>query len=125
MHETPRIVAIVEDDTSVSLSLARLVLALGYRAKGFKDAEGFLLALGTEPVHCVIIDIDLGGALSGLNLGERLATDPHAPPVILMTGDPSPERRMRAAEIGCVDFLEKPIAAARLQAALLRASRDL
>lgn len=120
MSIPPAVVDIVDDDSHVLRALARLVSAHGYRVCMFDSAEQYL-SLNEGNAICVVIDINLGG-MSGLDLGRVISSSPRAIPMIFMTGSPDPTLRKRAAAIGCVAFLEKPISSESLLAAIRRSS---
>ena len=115
----PRI-AIVDDDTSHSRALARLLRAAGMEALTFPSAEDFLMAssLG-RTADCLVLDIQLGG-MSGFDLQRHLAADPDAPPVVFLTAHAEPETIARAAESGCA-YVRKIEPADRLLAAIREA----
>jgi FixJ family two-component response regulator len=102
-------VLLVEDDAAVRGSLALLLQLHGYATREFGSAEDFLRAdPPLERPACILVDIRLPG-MSGLTLHARMAHDPAAPPVLLMTAQGSEDLARSALLQGAVDFLEKPI----------------
>ena len=79
-------VAIIDDDASVRLSLARLFRAHGIQAAAFGSAEEFLQHPEDRRPGCILLDVQLIGGLSGPDLQERLSSDGVALPIIFMTG---------------------------------------
>jgi CheY-like chemotaxis protein len=116
MSEESQVIAIVDDDASILQAFGRLFTASGYRVQLFNTAYAFLATPEASNAACVILDIDLGAGESGFDLARKLTAATHTPPVIFITGRIKPEMRIRAEEIGCVAFLEKPIPAELLLA---------
>lgn len=117
-------VHIVEDDPSMRGSLARLLGDAGYHLAIFASAEDFLAAATPDPAGCVLLDLRLPG-LSGLELQERLVERGCLIPVVFLTAHGELPAGVRAMKQGAVDFLEKPVAADALFAALAAAlARD-
>lgn len=112
------LVAIVDDDELVRLSMASLIRSLGLHARTFASADEYLLATDTHDVACLVTDIHMPGT-SGLQLQQILLTKPSAPPpIIFMTAFPSERIRTQAQQSGAICFIEKPINEERLLACL-------
>jgi DNA-binding LytR/AlgR family response regulator len=64
---------IVEDDYVVAKNLSFLLETLGYQVQGVSDTgEECLLQIRKEKPDLVILDIDLAGALNGIDVGRKL-----------------------------------------------------
>lgn len=121
MSEKLSTVAIVDDDAQVLQALGRLVRALGYGTRLFGRAQEFLLSSAAGEATCLLIDVNLAGGTSGLALAQRISdTLAYVPPMIFISGKPDPGVRLRAEELGCAAFLEKPVSADLLRAALFK-----
>ena len=121
---TAAVVYIVEDDASMRASLSRLLGDSGYQLKIFESAEGFLEAAAPDLSGCVLLDLRLPG-MSGLELQERLIERGCLLPVVFLTAHGDLPDGVRAMKRGAVDFLEKPVAADALFAAIAAAlARD-
>lgn len=83
-HSSKSYIAIIEDDESLSRSLARLLQASGYMPVTYRSAEAFLGDAKQPMFDCLIVDIQLGG-MSGLELGESLARSGSNIPLIFLT----------------------------------------
>ena len=83
-HSSKSYIAIIEDDESLSRSLARLLQASGYLPVTYHSAEAFLGDAKQPMFDCLIVDIQLGG-MSGLELGESLARNGSNIPLIFLT----------------------------------------
>ena len=114
-------IAVVDDDPSVRKALARLLSVFGYRAELFASAEEFLAAAPSTTAKCLLLDIKMG-AMSGLDLAQRLSDDGFEFPIVFMTGSEKNVVRLQCLDFGCVAFLEKPIPEARLMEALAKAA---
>jgi FixJ family two-component response regulator len=110
MKTAKRVVAIVEDDASMSTSIARLLRIHGFIAEIYNSAEEFLDSLAASKASCALVDVNLGG-LSGIELCERLTASGRISNVIVMTAMDNKGNRERAIKAGCSEFLHKPFAA--------------
>lgn len=102
-----RIIAVVDDDEGMGVSLDGLLRSLGYRTALFASAEAFL-DMGGCAADCVISDVAIPGGMSGLDLARRLAGDRPETPVILMSGCADRTCRIEAKSLGVEALLSKP-----------------
>jgi FixJ family two-component response regulator len=102
------LISIVDDDSLVLRSLARLIKATGFRVVTFGSAEEFLESGKAWEVACVILDIGLPG-MSGLDLQAKLAAQNCQVPIVFVTAHGEDENRARAVRNGAVAFLPKPL----------------
>ena len=107
MNEDPPIVFIVDDDSSVRSSLARLISSIGLQAKTFSSAQEFLQHEHPKGPCCLVLDIRLPG-LNGLDLQDYLNSLSYNIPIIFITGCGNIPMSVRAIKHGAVNFLEKP-----------------
>jgi FixJ family two-component response regulator len=114
------LIGIVDDDPSILRALQRLLGTVGFTAKTFASGEALLACDQLERLHCLILDIHLGG-LSGFDLQERLATVQPQIPIIFITALDDALTRDRARRTGAVDYLRKPFDEQALIAAIDRA----
>ena len=103
-----RAVAIIEDDPSLRTSLARLLRAHGYVCEICGSAEEFLKGFATSKANCVLVDINLGNGLSGIELCKRLKASGRSLNVIIMTGVDIQQNKKEAIDAGCNAYLHKP-----------------
>jgi FixJ family two-component response regulator len=121
MHEVARDpVVIVEDDTSMSVALLRVLRLGGYRSCAFASAEAFLASDVVDEASCFVLDVQLDG-MTGFELYEQLRATSPARPVIFMSGVDDAVSRRRAAAAGAVVFLAKPFSGRSLLDAVGRA----
>ncbi len=115
-----KIVAIVDDDSSVLRATEDLLEARGFRTLNFSSAEAFLNRNSDCQLDCLLLDISLTG-LSGIDLRRHLKDSGSTIPVIFMTALDHETIQWQALKAGCVAFLRKPLFAAQLFEAIDRA----
>lgn len=123
MHEGREIVvAIVDDESLVRVSLRRLCIAFGLGATAYGSAREFLEALDDQVAlpDCLLLDIQMP-EMTGLELQRHLTKIGVHVPTIVVTADDAPEARARCLAAGAVEYLRKPIGADELLAAIERA----
>jgi len=113
-------VFIVDDDSAVRLSLARLLRSAGLDPIAFESPGEFLRNLGADAAGCAILDVTMPG-LDGLALQRELASRGSELPVIFLTGHGDIPGSVQAMKSGAEDFLTKPIDDEVLLAAVRRA----
>jgi CheY-like chemotaxis protein len=114
---------LVVDDSPTIRSVIKLHLGGGPGGEaGFEiieapEADRAQRLLRLMPVDLVIVDINMPGT-DGIAFTRRLRLDPQPSirglPVILMTGDDSPEARQKALDAGASEFVQKPVSGASL-----------
>jgi two-component system CheB/CheR fusion protein len=115
-----RTVYIVDDDRGIRDSMRTVFEQAGNEVATFADAESFLASM---PEHfddcCLLIDAALPG-ISGLQLLHILSADGIMLPSIMITGLGDIAMAVQAMKAGAADFLEKPVNAVELLAAVRR-----
>lgn len=86
------------------------------------SAAAALQWLAQQRADVLLLDIRMPG-LDGLQLAQRLRTQPRAPALIFVTAHP--EHALAAFEVQAIDYLTKPVRRVRLQEALQRAAHWL
>jgi len=118
-NSSERLVCVVDDDPAVRDSLALMLGLKGYDCRVFDSAEHFLKAAPARAC-CLILDLRMGG-MSGLELQQKLASL-HARHQVIFLSAFADTHVMRQAFLGqAADFLEKPVVARQLHAAIERA----
>ena len=122
MNARTQQVMIVEDDLLLLMVEERLVNKLGYNvvAKASEGQHALRLYREVNP-ELLIVDINLKGELTGLDIVERLKKEGSETPVIFLSGEKEAHMVEKAQELGCVDYLLKPITAKGLKASLEKA----
>lgn len=116
---SPR-VFIVDDDDAVRDSLKSLFEAYGMSVEDYGSTAEFERRYRASTCECLLLDQYLLG-VSGLDFLSSTVPPIRDMPVILMTGRSDPALRRRAEQLGVRAYLEKPIGAGVLMAAVLRA----
>lgn len=114
------VVHVVDDDASMRTSLARLLGGAGYAVACYATAEDLLAIAGPSLTGCLLLDLRLPGA-SGLELQEALAARQCLAPVVFLTAHGDVTAGVRAMKQGAIDFLQKPVVADELFAAVAAA----
>lgn len=104
----PDLVHVVDDDAGVRDSLARLLRSVGMDVACYAGIAEFAQAPRPDVCSCLLLDVRLPGATSGLDLQDQLNRDGVTLPVVFMTGFGDIPMSVRAMKGGAVDFLAKP-----------------
>ena len=107
MTESPDVVYVVDDDTSVRRSLERLFRSVGHECISFSSATEFLGSNRRDAPSCLVLDVRLPG-LSGLDLQRQMAGADVLIPIVFLTGHGDVPLSVRAMKAGAMDFLTKP-----------------
>jgi DNA-binding NtrC family response regulator len=117
-------VLIVEDEPGLRQGLTDLIAGMGLRPLAAASLADARKLMGTETVHCVLLDIRLRDG-DGLDyLGELRAGGAREIPVIVATAYGDSERTIRAMRDGAFDYLTKPFDLGALRAAVERAVKQ-
>ena len=112
-------VYIVDDDATFARGLARLVGAAGWKPEVFRSAADFLAPGRVDPEgpSCLLLDVRMPG-MRGPEL-HRVMIERHMRlPVVFLTGHGDVGTSVDAMKLGAVDFLENPVRAEKLMAAI-------
>lgn len=117
----------IEDDLSTA-DATKLALSLdGITAIQAELGEDGIAAAKQERFDAILLDLNLPD-MSGADVVRALRADGVGTPVIVLSGDPSPDSRVHLLKIGADDFLPKPYATqelvARIKAVTRRASQN-
>lgn len=118
-------VLIVDDDEALLGTLSDVVRALGHEDHATSSGAEALEIAATLRLDVAVIDLNMPGGVSGLDLLKRLIAAQRGIRVIVHTGsvDPGLERESRA--LGASDFLRKPVDLDSLERAIARAVGSL
>jgi FixJ family two-component response regulator len=117
MESTVPTIFVVDDDSTVRTALARLLRSHGMQVETFASAREFLACGRPDGPACLIMDIRLPGE-NGLLVQQALQADEGSLPIIFLTGYGTISMCVRAMQRGAVDFLQKPVDADALLAAV-------
>jgi two-component system response regulator FixJ len=113
-----RTVYVVESDVEIRRSLVISLASVGAEAWPFGGGDEFLEILGHLMPGCVLLDMD---SADGLEVLDALVKRETGWPILAMSGRPDVSLAVEVMKLGALDFLEKPVDAAKLAAALLPA----
>ena len=106
-EQSPRLIAIVDDDISVQSALQDLIESEGLSTVCFGSAEEFLASGAQHMAGCLIADVRMPG-MSGIELQAKLKADRCRIPIIFITAHGEAKMRIQAMRDGAVEFLTKP-----------------
>ncbi len=115
-------VLIVEDEENERSGLAELVRAWGFETETAVDGVEALEKVASSSPGIVVTDLRMP-RMDGMELLERLSTQPQPVAVILLTAQGSVEAAVSAMKRGAFDFIEKPVNPTRLRNILQNAAR--
>ena len=113
MSKRRKVVGIIEDDSSMSKSLARVLSAHGFATEIYSSAEAYIREAAGSKATCLVIDIQLGG-MTGIELRQRLANSGSQLSVVFMSAVADAAVESSALAAGCLAFLHKPFKARQL-----------
>jgi two-component system response regulator AtoC len=113
-------VLIIEDDEGLRELLAEEVSEMGLEVSGAGSVEEARRAIAEAPPDVVITDVRLPGT-TGLELLQRVVTEPDAPAVIVITAFGTIHQAVEALKLGAEDFLTKPLDLDHLRISVERA----
>jgi DNA-binding response OmpR family regulator len=106
-----RRVLVVDDEADFLATYERLLRRLGYEVVTVTTRAAGLAVVSSGCLDLVISDLRLSDG-DGLDVVRAARAISAPPPVIVVTGFPSPETRRAALGAGATTFLAKPFAAA-------------
>lgn len=114
-------VLVVDDSRSNAIFVSEALKLLGHRSLTSHDPVSALALLDQMTFDCVLVDWHMP-VLDGMTfLSEvrtRATSTKKAPPVLLMTADPSPDAGAEATRRGAAGILYKPLDTHLLESAL-------
>ena len=120
----PLAVLLVDDEPDVRTSLCTYLRQIGWTAKGVASGDEAEQAIAEGfRADVLVVDFRLRDE-TGQDVIERLRERNHVLPVVIVTGDTSPERLRELAGLAA-SVLHKPIDGERLARALLEAVGDM
>jgi FixJ family two-component response regulator len=115
-------VYVIDDDASVLKATSRLLRAAGFEVRPFASALAYLGQFEAEAPGCLVLDLNMP-EMSGLQLQHALVERGGAPAIVFLSGRADIPMSVEAMKGGAVEFLEKPVDAVALVAAV-RAALD-
>jgi CheY-like chemotaxis protein len=101
------------EDNPANVSLVKRV-ARGHELINYMDGEEVLANFDKDRPDLVLMDIQLAGRLTGLEVVEKLRERGHKTPIVAVTAYAMLGDRDRCLSSGCDDYMSKPLDIARL-----------
>jgi len=102
-------------------SIGRLLTQLRFDPVLFNSAEALRRHEKLDQAFCIVLDINLGDGVSGIELRRWLASRVTLP-VIFVTGNDEHATHKAALQSGCIAYLRKPFSTKSLIEAIQSAS---
>lgn len=98
------------EDNPANLFLIRRVAKMGnHEIVNYIDGEEVLRKIDITKPDLILMDIQLAGDLSGLDVVRQLRKDGYTMPIIAVTAYAMVGDRERCLEAGCDDYIAKPL----------------
>jgi FixJ family two-component response regulator len=120
---SPKLVAVVDDDTSVRESLPDLLQSFGLHVEVFASGEAFLTSGSLERTGCLVLDVAMPG-MSGPELQRELAQRKQSTPIVFITAHADERIAAALLDQGAVAYLSKPFSESAILEAVNRALRE-
>ena len=115
-HPLP-IIAVVDDEASTRLALARLLRGSSFAVSVYGSGEEFLRSLPTSRPACVILDIEMPG-MSGRDVQRALSACDASLPIVFVTACSRADMRAVCLADGAAAYFTKPLRGQHLVDAL-------
>lgn len=117
-------VLVVEDDVSLGIDLEMMLTQIGYTVLGIAESSGKAARIiEKENPDLILMDINIKGDLSGIELAEKLQ---HLKiPILFITGYNLDKNFELASKVDHIGFMVKPIHKYSLQSAIEQAFKKL
>lgn len=96
------------EDNPANLYLVKRV-AMGHEVINYIDAEEAMRNFDQDSPDLVLMDIQLAGPMTGLDMVAKLRSDGHTIPIIAVTAYAMVGDREKCLAAGCDDYLAKPL----------------
>jgi FixJ family two-component response regulator len=120
MANSPPLIAVVDDEESVRLALARMLRASSFDVSIYRSGEDFLDSLKTVVPDCAVLDFQMPG-LTGRDVQRAISVAKLTLPIIIVTAHDQPSLREKVLADGAVAYFTKPLRRDTLIAALQQA----
>lgn len=119
MTETPKKVLIVEDDILLLLVQERMVKKFGYEVAGTAcEGEAAYRMIKRHNPDVILMDVNLEDDIKGTEVAQMIRQEGDETPIIFLSGEKNPQQVQKAKQLGCVDYLLKPVTPKKLKKSL-------
>ena len=114
-------ILVIEDEPEICNFASQVLTLDGYDVLQADNGDKGLQLAREHSCALVLLDLRLPGR-DGWSLLEDMKADPelHSIPVIVFSASAAAPQRQRALKMGAVDYLTKPVSAAKLSKAVTR-----
>ena len=106
---TPKpVLAVLDDEPEMRKALRRLLTGRGYCVEEYACGNALLAALGSHPLHCLLLDLHMAD-VSGFDVLEAFRSRHIQVPVIVITAHDEPGTSERVRALGAAAYLKKPV----------------
>ncbi|HVL78520.1 MAG TPA: response regulator [Sphingomicrobium sp.] len=112
---TRPLIHLVDDDSAVRGTLARVLASGGYRVREYASGRELLDSAERLEEGCILLDINMPGP-DGFAVHKALSDKAIGLPVVMMTG--SGDLTLLALKAGVADFMQKPFGRSELLSVL-------
>ncbi len=104
-------ILVIEDNEDSRVLVGKVLRLRGYEVIGAATGEDAISMAQTELPDLILMDIRLPGGIDGLEATRRIKAMPQLThiPILAMTASVRPEDVQRALDMGCSDFVRKPV----------------
>ena len=101
-------VAVIDDDNDVGDVLGGLLETMGYQVEVYRSGMDFLSEAQFDRLACLVVDQNMP-KMTGLEMIESLSDRGVNIPALLITGAHDADVERKAASLGIMTVLEKPM----------------
>ena len=105
-------ILVVEDNDFVRMQICKFLTDEAYEVQECMDGEAALSAISNE-INLAVVDVRME-PMNGFDFIRTIRGEDVATPIILVTGDESPDLLEEAGKLGVLAVLKKPIQKERL-----------
>ena len=103
------------EDNATNVTLVQRVAAMGkHEVITYDDGQTALDRIKQDKPDLILLDVQLRGALTGLDVAQRLRSTGCILPIIAVTAYAMKGDRQRCLDAGCDDYLAKPVSVTEL-----------
>jgi len=107
-NDNLHVVAVIDDDDDVGDVLGGLLETMGYQVEIYRSGMDFLAGAPFDRLACLVVDQNMP-TMTGLDMMQQLADRGISIPALLITGVHDAEVERKAAALGVMTVLEKPM----------------
>ena len=117
-------ILVVDDSAAVRGHLTSALKAVGYAVSSVDSGEAAIVAVGSRPYDCILMDVLMPG-IDGYEACRKIKAMPAnskniKPSIIMLTSKSSPFDRIRGKMAGCDAYLTKPVQKSHLMQVLAK-----